>query len=47
MKKHSVGWNVAKMLTKRLRFHKAVNIIFAIIFLLVLLIAAFAFFGGK
>ena len=47
MKKHSVGWNVAKLLTKKVKFHRTVNVILAILFLSTLLAAMFVIIGGK
>lgn len=47
MKGHSVGWNVAKTLAKKVRFHKTLNVIFSIVLVSLLIAVAILFFGGK
>ena len=46
-KKHSMGWNVVKMLTQKVKFHKTVNFILVSVLLSLLFIVLFCFSGGK
>ena len=46
---HSVGWNVAKLLTNKVRIHKTLNVVLSIVVaaLVLFLIVLFCFSGGK
>lgn len=45
--KHSVGWNVVKMLSKKVKFYRTVNAILTTTLLSVFLAILLCFCGGK
>ena len=47
MSKHSVGWNVAKSLAKKVRFHRTLNVVFSVALVSLLIAVAVLLFGGK
>lgn len=46
MKKHSVGWSVAKLLAKKVKFYKTLNVILIAISVFALGAVAFCLFRG-
>ena len=46
-KKHSMGWNVVKMLSKRVKLHKTINFVLAAVLFALFFVVLFCFSGGK
>lgn len=44
---HSVSWNIVKMLSKKVKFHRTLNVILLTTLLSVFLAVLFCFLGGK